>query len=49
MCTLLISLNIVEHTEKVPMNSIKALVSEAIEGSEEYHIMVGNGGGWGML
>jgi len=28
-----------ERTEKLPMNSIKAVSSEAIEGLEEYHIM----------
>jgi len=28
-----------ERTEKLPMNSIKAVSSEAIEGHEEYHIM----------
>jgi len=28
-----------ERTEKLPMNSIKAVVSEAIKGQEEYHIM----------
>lgn len=30
-----------ERTEKIPMVSIKAVVSEAILGHEEYHIMVG--------
>lgn len=28
-----------ERTEKVPMSSIKAVLSEPIEGNEEYHIM----------
>jgi len=28
-----------ERTEKLPMNSIKAVVSEPIKGQEEYHIM----------
>jgi len=28
-----------ERTEKLPMNSIKQIVSEAIEGHEEYHMM----------
>lgn len=28
-----------ERTEKLPMNSIKSVVSEPIEGHEEYHIM----------
>ncbi|PIK52598.1 hypothetical protein BSL78_10502, partial [Apostichopus japonicus] len=28
-----------ERTEKLPMNSVKAVVSEPIEGHEEYHIM----------
>ncbi|KAL3875359.1 hypothetical protein ACJMK2_033315 [Sinanodonta woodiana] len=28
-----------ERTDKMPMNSVKAIVSEPIEGSEEYHIM----------
>jgi len=28
-----------ERTEKLPMNSIKAVASEAIEGHEQYHIM----------
>ncbi|KAK3091100.1 hypothetical protein FSP39_017109 [Pinctada imbricata] len=28
-----------ERTDKIPMNSIKAVVSEAIENHEEYHIM----------
>lgn len=28
-----------ERTEKLPMNSIKAVCSEAIEGHEQYHIM----------
>lgn len=31
-----------ERTEKLPMGSIKGVVSEAIEGHEEYHIMVNN-------
>lgn len=30
-----------ERTEKLPMGSIKSIVSEPIEGHEEYHIMVG--------
>lgn len=29
-----------ERTEKLPMASIKNIVSEPIEGHEEYHIMV---------
>ena len=29
-----------ERTDKIPMNSIKSVVSEAIEDHEEYHIMV---------
>lgn len=29
-----------ERTDKIPMNSIKNIVSEAIEDHEEYHIMV---------
>lgn len=29
-----------ERTEKIPMNSIKAVVSEAIKDHEEYHILV---------
>ncbi|PRD23044.1 UNVERIFIED_CONTAM: Ubiquitin domain-containing protein UBFD1 [Trichonephila clavipes] len=29
-----------ERTDKIPMNSIKTIVSEPIEGHEEYHIMV---------
>lgn len=29
-----------ERTEKLPMGSIKGIVSEPIEGHEEYHIMV---------
>ena len=29
-----------ERTDKIPMSSIKAVVSEPIEGHEEYHIMV---------
>merc|ERR1719315_515447 len=28
-----------ERTEKLPMNSIKAVTSEPIEGQEEYHIL----------
>ena len=28
-----------ERTEKLPMNSIKAVVSEPIKGQEEYHIL----------
>lgn len=28
-----------ERTDKIPMNSIKAVVSEPIEGNDEYHIM----------
>ncbi|XP_066992216.1 ubiquitin domain-containing protein UBFD1 isoform X2 [Anabrus simplex] len=28
-----------ERTDKIPMNSIKSVVSEPIEGHEEYHIM----------
>ncbi|XP_054707042.1 ubiquitin domain-containing protein UBFD1-like [Uloborus diversus] len=28
-----------ERTDKIPMNSIKTIVSESIEGHEEYHIM----------
>lgn len=31
-----------ERTEKLPMGSIKNVVSEAIEGHEEYHVMVGS-------
>lgn len=30
-----------ERTDRIPMNSIKNVVSETIEGHEEYHIMVG--------
>ena len=30
----------VERTEKVPLGSIKKIVSEPIKGHEEYHIMV---------
>lgn len=29
-----------ERTDKVTMSSIKSVVSEAIEGNEEYHVMV---------
>lgn len=29
-----------ERTDKIPMHSIKNIVSEAIEDHEEYHIMV---------
>lgn len=29
-----------ERTEKISMNSIKAVVSEAIKDHEEYHILV---------
>lgn len=29
-----------ERTDKIPMHSIKNVVSEAIEDHEEYHIMV---------
>lgn len=29
-----------ERTEKIPMNNIKSIVSEPIEGYEHYHIMV---------
>lgn len=29
-----------ERTEKLPMGSIKNVVSEPIEGHEEYHMMV---------
>lgn len=29
-----------ERTEKIPMNSIKLVVSEPIEGHEQYHILV---------
>jgi hypothetical protein len=29
-----------ERTDKIPMNTIKGVVSEPIEGHEEYHIMV---------
>lgn len=32
--------NFLERTDKVPMNTIKSIVSESIEGHEEYHIMV---------
>ena len=33
-----------ERTEKVPMTSIKNVVSEPIEGHEEYHLLVGGFG-----
>lgn len=29
-----------ERTEKLPMGSIKSVVSDPIEGHEEYHVMV---------
>lgn len=29
-----------ERTEKIPMGSIKNVISEAIEGHEEYHMLV---------
>lgn len=29
-----------ERTEKLPMGSIKSVISEPIEGHEEYHVMV---------
>jgi hypothetical protein len=29
-----------ERTDKIPMNSIKNVISEPIEGHEEYHMMV---------
>lgn len=29
-----------ERTDKIPMNSIKSIVSEPIEGFEQYHVMV---------
>lgn len=29
-----------ERTDKIPMNTIKSVVSEPIEGHEEYHVMV---------
>ena len=29
-----------ERTEKLPMSSIRNVISEPIEGSEEYHILV---------
>ena len=29
-----------ERTEKLPMNSIKAVVSEPLDGHEEYHMLV---------
>lgn len=31
---------ILERTEKLPMGSIKNVVSEPIEGHEDYHMMV---------
>ena len=31
---------VLERTDKIPMGSIKAVVSEPIEGHEEYHLMV---------
>lgn len=31
---------IIERTQKVKMGSIKAVVSEPIEGHEDYHVMV---------
>ena len=31
---------LIERTEKLPMNSIKAVVSEPLDGHEEYHMMV---------
>ena len=31
---------LLERTEKLPMNSIKAVVSEPLDGHEEYHMMV---------
>ena len=31
---------ILERTDKIPMNSIKAVVSEPIDGHEDYHLMV---------
>lgn len=37
--TFFISL-LTERTEKIPMGSIKNVVSEAIEGHEEYHMLV---------
>ena len=32
--------SVLERTEKLPMSSIKNVVSEPIEGHEEYHILV---------
>lgn len=32
-----------ERTDKIPMNSIKSIVSEPIEGFEQYHVMVSLG------
>lgn len=29
-----------ERTDKIPMNTIKSIVSEPIEGHEQYHVMV---------
>jgi hypothetical protein len=40
-CIMVISVHFVERTEKVSLGSIKAVVSEPIEGHEEYHMMVG--------
>lgn len=31
-----------ERTEKLPMGSIKNVISEPIEGHEEYHVVVSN-------
>lgn len=31
---------VLERTEKLPMGSIKNVVSEPIEGHEDYHMMV---------
>ena len=31
-----------ERTEKIPMGSIKNVISEPIEGHEEYHLLVGS-------
>ncbi len=36
-----ISFILLERTEKVPLSSIKKIVSEPIKGHEEYYIMVG--------
>ena len=33
----------VERTEKIPLGSIKTVISEPIKGHEEYHIMVSPG------